>query len=828
MAHNDLQYGQKGEKYYHLQNYARAIEYFMKMTKNEKYGKIGSCYFYLKKYNEALEAFTNQDYVLLNCQNEKIIKKQFWCYILLKDWSQLATAYDEYIKNLDISNQLKQCFKAYYLYVNKKFDKAVEITKQLKDLEEIKQLKSKIREKLTEHISKYQNNIEDIKNKLKLSKYYLQREENGDLENAFSLLSKCLSQQEQNQRAYYYLGKYYTIIKNINEATTHFLHASNVEGDLTRDEVEEMIVFFISNGDGKNARVVIDKINMFKNLHSYDKFYFEGIINMMLKQFKTAEQFFSTYIIKKQELDKSVEQLIDECDMKIKESEKSLNSILTEHTSKSSEMNWSEGDYPLNNGMIKTEWEKIGNYYISKNKNCKFVYKSISQNDFQVYKDILTKIRGINSNHIVKYFMMEENIMKIEACKYGNLNDYLQKDENITLSGKIRIIKQINKGLKVLLDNSFPYIKLNPNNIFLYDIKKIKQEDTIEEEEDVYIKLGDFQEINRDKFYSKNNNWVSEINIDNIWYSFGLLIWQMLTNEIPFKELKNNCNSDDEIKEFLSKHHLSMKYIQIDTPASLYNVMMILLNKETNYRILYEKRNDVIHQLIDSIQYDEKNQLSKMKFEMSNFYLKINIFTETSSLQEISDKSLTDNYEYLIQLTDYDGPLLKYIGYCITKDKENWSVYSQKVDCTLTQYLKDNSITLEDKRNILIQIFDALTLIYKTKKNGQALLIGELNPNYIFVLKLGNNNIKIKIGNYGTNVEAIQIVFPDENKNTFPNKAVEFREFCLKVLYGNNYNNYSEIILQEEDYEFAKETDSNTLTFDTLQLVINRTWKKEG
>lgn len=138
--------------------------------------------------------------------------------------------------------------------------------------------------------------------------------------------------------------------------------------------------------------------------------------------------------------------------------------------------------------------------------------------------------------------------------------------------------------------------------------------------------------------------------------------------------------------------------------------------------------------------------------------------------------------------------------------------------------MKDNSITVEDKRNILIQIFDALILINKTKKNGQELFIGELNSNYIFVINLGNNNIKIKIGNYGTNVEAIQIVFPNENKNNFPNKAVEFREFCLKVLT----NNHSEIILQNEDLEFAEETDSNTLSFDTLQLVINRTWKKTG
>lgn len=330
------------------------------------------------------------------------------------------------------------------------------------------------------------------------------------------------------------------------------------------------------------------------------------------------------------------------------------------------------------------------------------------------------------------------------------------------------------------------------------------------------IKLGDFQQINKDKFYYKNNNWVSEININNIWYSFGLLIWQMLTIKIPFAELKNG--SDDKIKQFLSKHSLSMKLLIKDTPPSLYSLMMILLNKENSYEFLNKKRNDEIHKLIDSI--PEENDISKKKFEMSDFYFKINIFAESSSSQELSNNTaLIENYENLIELTDYDLPLLKYIGYFFRSNQKVWSLYSQKVHYTLTQYLKDNLVTIEEKRNILIQILDALILI-----KDKQLFINELNPDYIFVVKQENNNIKIKIGNYGKNLEAVKIVFPNENKLNFP-FAIEFREFCLKILnYQKNDN--SDNILQKEDIDFIKQTESETLNFDTIKSVINKTWKK--
>ena len=140
------------------------------------------------------------------------------------------------------------------------------------------------------------------------------------------------------------------------------------------------------------------------------------------------------------------------------------------HSMTTVERNSNSGDdIPIGeDGFIKNNWEKKGSYYFNKNDDYPNVVKEVSKelelqwlpDDDVFLKPCETKTLQINNKTITFIY--------VKRCKEGNLYDYLHnKNTNLPITTKVRIIKQIANGLLTICTKFFTMIKLNPYNIFI-------------------------------------------------------------------------------------------------------------------------------------------------------------------------------------------------------------------------------------------------------------------------------------------------------------------------------------------------------------------------
>ena len=831
----------KANYFYKNQKYKEAIKNYELLVKDEPilYAKIGSCWYHLKEYSKALSAYTNSKYLSLNEKDEKIIRKMIQCYIKIDDYTSLKYCYDKYIMNIQINENIKQFALALIEWkYNNNIEQAIKLLEHntLKEskvvLISLNQQIEKLRKEIKEYESKLKNNPEDIQSLINVSICYIAIGFKEDIVKSKQYLLKCMELANGYQDVYYYMGKAYLKESRYDEALQKFEEAKRMKGNKRVKSSFELSYIYVRKGQYRKA------LEAFKGLKEEKKktimIYVEkGKVYMLLNEYQKALKNFNKFLLLSGSNLFEVNQLKEECIKRITEitqtSQPKLDSEFDQQSQIVSELNSNsiqidyEDEYVNGKGEIKPEWKQIGNYYFNDN-NKEYVIKKIDIEEFAIYDEIIKKLSTFNCANIVKYKEKRNNLLIIERCKEGNLFDYLHNNSKIiSLDIKLKIIKQINIALKYLYDRLFEYIKINPFNIFMTEYN----------ENVPFIKVGDFQSINKSSlFYKRNNNWILESNYTNTMYSYGVLINEILTREIPYKGVES-ITDDALIKDILTKQSLSFPTAK-KIPKKLFDILMILLNKENSN--LIDK--SFIFNSIDTL--DNQNEIVPYN---ENSYIEFISFNNLFSYR-MNKLPIDNKNEIQLLFTSlstvsisYSSNLLKYLGYYLGGDNpQKWCLYSQRVDCTLGEYLNSIGKEIPILKHILLQILVGLKEVEDINYH-----VGQLSIYNIYVVNREEslNNLQIKIANYGPSQEFVDLFFPIKDNTKKYNSIIEsFGDFIMKILlneeeYKRFFDNEfdlddffeDESIFTPQEVEIIKNIfDGNYTTFDELYNLLFLEW----
>lgn len=194
----------------------------------------------------------------------------------------------------------------------------------------------------------------------------------------------------------------------------------------------------------------------------------------------------------------------------------------------------------------------LGKIYNAKYKGedvcCRVIlFERLSRYDLEgIYTDLksLVNLSNPNISPLVGLLIEENTKVCIVSPFYanGSLYDYIHENENeISFIDKIKLAIGIAKGLKYLNDNQVPHLHLSSRNVYL--------------EDDMTPVIADFgfdnlKEIASifNKYTNKNSYSPPEILLDSKTightlggdnesidvYSFGMVLWEIFTNNIPF------------------------------------------------------------------------------------------------------------------------------------------------------------------------------------------------------------------------------------------------------------------------------------------------------
>ena len=199
------------------------------------------------------------------------------------------------------------------------------------------------------------------------------------------------------------------------------------------------------------------------------------------------------------------------------------------------------------------------NYKI-KSKNNKNKYKTLkiikkcninkSSDEKKILSEIeiLTKLKHENIIQVEECYFDENNYYVIsEFCKFGSLDDYINKNKTFTENQTKYIISQLLKAIQYLNSKNFVHTDIKPENILIEKIMKKRDEELCE------IKLLEFGCSS-----SLKNNPSNDIPIRNLPYyvspeiinrkynakcdiwSIGIIMYEMLYGKKPF--IGNNYN----------------------------------------------------------------------------------------------------------------------------------------------------------------------------------------------------------------------------------------------------------------------------------------------
>ena len=199
------------------------------------------------------------------------------------------------------------------------------------------------------------------------------------------------------------------------------------------------------------------------------------------------------------------------------------------------------------------------NYKI-KSKNNKNKYKTLkiikkcninkSSDEKKILSEIeiLTKLKHENIIQVEECFFDENNYYVIsEFCKFGSLDDYINKNKTFTENQTKYIILQLLKAIQYLNSKNFVHTDIKPENILIEKIMKKRDEELCD------IKLLEFGCSS-----SLKNNPSNDIPIRNLPYyvspeiinrkynakcdiwSIGIIMYEMLYGKKPF--IGNNYN----------------------------------------------------------------------------------------------------------------------------------------------------------------------------------------------------------------------------------------------------------------------------------------------
>ena len=234
-------------------------------------------------------------------------------------------------------------------------------------------------------------------------------------------------------------------------------------------------------------------------------------------------------------------------------------------------------------------------------------------------------------------YLNHQLLLIIEEAPWGDLthcHDIIQEKNSTKL--KLKIAFDIVRGLHSLYLKSgvkLIHRDVKAENIFIFSL----DENSVSSFESIHAKLGDFGSIVvSSPYYSQRIGnyqytapealrgcfsvpYSKEIDV----YSFGILLWEILTGKIPFQELKENPETCDAIEDLIiNGYRPSLDFLPDDTPFCIIEIIKSCWNSKPKERPSLGK---IISILTIILQFNISNELEIQLFLPSieyNFEMK--------------------------------------------------------------------------------------------------------------------------------------------------------------------------------------------------------------
>ena len=225
-------------------------------------------------------------------------------------------------------------------------------------------------------------------------------------------------------------------------------------------------------------------------------------------------------------------------------------------------------------------------------------------------------------------YLNHQMLMIVEKSPFGSLADCFEEINECSVSMKLKIAFDIARGMNILFLKSGMKIihrNIKPENIFIFSM----DEHSTMEINSIHAKLGDlgrsvigipfyFQPLNDDDFrYTapealKGSSIVPYSQSIDV-YSFGILLWQLLSRKIPFYELKN-----DITKQIIEGHRPSIDDLPSDISEEIIQMIECCWNSNPKQRIGFEKIISILSPYFKGdFKFSNNVKFQKMKYKAS-------------------------------------------------------------------------------------------------------------------------------------------------------------------------------------------------------------------
>ena len=235
----------------------------------------------------------------------------------------------------------------------------------------------------------------------------------------------------------------------------------------------------------------------------------------------------------------------------------------------------------------------IENEFTSKLIGICFPTNDLANSRMNILETLANKMVGLTSK---EDYLNHQMLMIVEKSLFGSLTDCFEEIKACSVSLKLKIAFDIARGMNILFLKSGMKIihrNIKPENIFIFSM----DEHSTNEINSIHAKLGDlgrcvigipfyFQSLNGDDFrYTapealKGSSIVPYSQSIDV-YSFGILLWQLLSGKIPFYDLDVKAeqiiegykSSLDNLPSFISKELIQLTKSCWDSKNPFYDIM---------------------------------------------------------------------------------------------------------------------------------------------------------------------------------------------------------------------------------------------------------------
>ena len=252
-------------------------------------------------------------------------------------------------------------------------------------------------------------------------------------------------------------------------------------------------------------------------------------------------------------------------------------------------------------------------------------------------------------------------LMIIEEAPWGDLthcHDIIQEKNSTKL--KLKIAFDIARGLNSLYFKSgvkLIHRDVKSENVFIFSL----DENSVSSSDSIHAKLGDFgsivvaspsysQRIGNYQYTapealrgSLSVPYSKEIDV----YSFGIILWEILTGKIPFQELKKNPKTCDKIEKIIiDGYRPPLNILPDDIPECIIEIMKDCWNSKPSSRPSLGKIISILT-IILQLDISDENEIQKyLPFIESSFEIKQKIIGKNVDASFFSNIQIKEKLSY--------------------------------------------------------------------------------------------------------------------------------------------------------------------------------------